>query len=267
MQARKKCVEAARDERLKQMKQNLFSVIKVFAFVMCLSVAAGAQIKTELPLITVSGQAEVLAAPDEVLFTLEVAKLDKELPVAKEQNDASVRQILALARRFNVAPQDVKTDYISVNMKYTTDLIDDDGDSAERRKVKREFVGYEVSKTVIIRFTDVPRFEEFFSAVLQAGVSRVSDVTFRTSQIRKYKDQARTLAIRAAQEKAAALAREIGQTIGKAHSISENGGERSSLSNNISTTIGGDFSSDENSTIAPGMIRVSARVSVSFILQ
>jgi uncharacterized protein YggE len=243
--------------------QNLSSAVFVG---LCLAFAAQAQQQVELPLITVSGQAEVRAAPDEVVFTLEVEKIDKVLSVAKEQNDESVRQILALARRFQVAPQDVKTDYISVGMKYSTDLLDDD-DSARRAKVKREFVGYEVSKTVIIRFTEIARFEEFFSAVLQAGVSRVSDVSFRTSQIRKYKDQARILAIRAAQEKATALAREIGQSIGKAHSISEGGEGRGAAMNNYSTVVSGNFSSDENSTIAPGMIRVTAQVSVSFILQ
>jgi hypothetical protein len=37
--------------------------------------------------------------------------------------------------------------------------------------------------------------------------------------------------------------------------------------NNYSTVVSGDFSSDENATIALGMIRVTAQVSVSFILQ
>jgi len=252
---------------MNQMNRNLFSTIGATAFVLCLSAAAPAQLKGELPLVTVSGQAEVLVVPDEVVFTLEVEKMDKTLSMAKEQNDESIRQILALARRFKVAPQDVKTDYISVEMKYSTDIIEDDDDSDEKRKVKREFVGYAVSKTVILRFTDIPHFEEFFSAVLQAGISRVRDISFRTSQIRKFKDQARTLAIRAAREKAAALAREIGQTIGKAHSVSEEGEGRSSAMSNSTSMVSGRFSEDESSTIAPGTIRVTAQVSVSFILQ
>lgn len=249
---------------MNRMNRKLFTGIGSALFVACLTVAAHGQLKTDPALITVSGQAEVLVVPDEVVFTLEVVKMDKDLSVAKEQNDESIRQILALARRFAVAPQDVKTDYISVEMKYTTGSDNDDSDA----KVKREFAGYEVSKTVILRFTNIARFEEFFSAVLQVGVSRVRDVSFRTSQIRRHKDQARTLAIRAAHEKATALAREIGQTIGKAHSISEEGEGRSAASNNFSIGAGGGrFSDDENSTIAPGTIRVTAQVSVSFLLQ
>jgi uncharacterized protein YggE len=217
------------------------------------------------PLITVSGQAELSVVPDEVVFTLGVEKTDKDLAVAKAQNDASVRQILALARRFDVAAGDVKTDYISVTMRYSTDLAEE-LDENQQRKVRREFVGYEVSKTVIVRFTNIARFEEFFSEVLKAGVSSVRGVDFRTSQLRKHKDEARALAIRAAKEKAAALAREIGQSIGKAHSISEEGERGSVNSANYSTRIGGSFSEDEGSTIAPGTIKVTARVVVSFVL-
>ena len=227
--------------------------------------SAQAQQVAEPPQITVSGQAEVKAPPDEVVFTLEVEKTDKDLSVAKTQNDESVRNILGLARRFNVPPQEVKTDYISVEMKYSTDLLADD-DDPNARKVKREFIGYAVSKTVIIRFTELPRFEEFFSEVLKAGVSRINSVEFRTSRIRKFKDEARALAIRAAKEKATALTREIGQSIGKAYSIREEGYRTSSASNNYSTVVGGSFSDDENRTIAPGMITVTAQVTVSFIL-
>ena len=228
--------------------------------------AARAQQAPEPPLITVTGQAEVQVAPDEVIFGLQVENTEKELNAARERTDERVRAILALARRFQIAPQDVKTDYISVEMKYSTDLLDDaDGGDGERR-VKREFIGYAVSKTVTMRSTDIPRFEELFSEVLRLGVSSVNRVEFRTTQMRRHKDQARALAIRAAREKALALTREIGQTIGKAHTIREEGDGRAAASSNYSTVVGGSFSADEGSAIAPGMIRVSAQVTVSFIL-
>lgn len=232
------------------------------------ALTAQAQPKVEPPLITVTGQAEVRVPPDEVNFNLEVTKLNRELTEAQRQTDDSVREILALARRFDVTQQDVKTDYISVEMKYTTDLVDDDdSDNDKSKRVKREFLGYEVSKTVIVRFKELPRFEKFFAEVLKAGVSKINSVEFRASQIRKHKDQARALAIRAAREKAVALTAEIGQTIGKAHSIQEEGfGRGSSASNNFSTVVAGSFSSEEDSAFAPGLITVTARVTVSFVL-
>jgi uncharacterized protein YggE len=240
--------------------------------VIMLSLVSGttfARAQQSSPLITVTGQAEVRVTPDEVVFNLEVTKLDKDITVAQQQTDESVRQIIALAHRYNVPAQDVKTDYISVNISYSTDLVDDDEDNSavKTKKVKREFLGYTVSKTVIVRFTDLNHYEQFFSEMLKTGVSKVESVEFRSTQIRKYKDQARALAIKAAREKAVALTAEIGQTIGKAYSIQEEGYSRpGALANNYSTAISGSFSNNETSAFAPGTISVTAQVTVSFIL-
>jgi uncharacterized protein len=228
-----------------------------------LPAAAAGQQRESPPLITVTGQAELRVPPDEVVFDLDVVRLDKDINVAREQADESVRQILALARRYDVTPENVKTDYIAVGMKYNTDLVEDDDDV---KKVKREFVGYEVSKSVKVRFTNLARFEGFFSEVLKAGVSKVESVTFYTSQLRKYKDQARASAIRAAREKAVALSAEIGQTIGKAYKIEEEGPSRDSSRSNSIGYIAGSYSDDEPSSFAPGTITVTANVTVSFIL-
>jgi uncharacterized protein YggE len=230
------------------------------------STAAAQQQQPELPLITVTGQAEVKAPPDEVVFTLSVVKVNKDLLVAKEENDRSVRSIMELTRRYNVAQQDVQTDYIAVTPRYR---------EARRRgavvgeeEAERIFEGYEVSKTVVVRLRDIKRFESLLSDILKAGVDRVRDIDFRTSEIRKYRDDARAMAIRAAREKALALTKEIGQTIGKAHTIREEGYSygNSNISANSTNVISGSYSSEENSTIAPGMITVSARVTVSFLL-
>jgi uncharacterized protein YggE len=160
------------------------SLPRALLLVALLAGAAAARQDETRPLITVTGQAELRVPPDEVVFDLVVARLDKDLNAAREQADASVRQILELARRYDVSQQNVKTDYITVEMKYSTDLVD--ADDEDEKKVKREFVGYEVKKSVNVRFTNLARFESFFADVLRAGVSKVNSVTFYTSQMRKY---------------------------------------------------------------------------------
>jgi uncharacterized protein YggE len=249
---------------------SLLKTILLFSVMVC-AVSAIAQQPQQLALITVTGQAELRVPPDEVVFNLEISKLDKDLVAAQQQTDESVRQILALARRYKVAPQDVQTEYISVGMRYSTDLIDDDEDSsslsiAARKKVKQEFLGYATSKSVVIRFTDLSNYEQFFADVIKAGVSKVGSVSFGTSQLRKYKDQARTLAIKAAREKAIALTAEIGQSIGKAYSIREEGYSSDSARSNYTGYIATDYNNESNSSFAPGSIPVRAQVTVSFIL-
>ncbi len=230
-----------------------------------------AQDVDKLPTVTVVGTAEVLVPPDEVVFSLDVAKLDKELQTAKRLNDESVGKILELTRRFGVAPQNVKTEYVSVEMKYQSirdakiKVYDEDGDEIG----KQIFRGYQVSKTVIIKITDISRFEEFFTEVLKTGISEVNSVKFETSKSRENKDIARDMAMKAAKEKATALAASIGQNIGKAVRITEqsngNPGDNnvSGLSNRA--TISGNFS-ETVATFAAGAIRVEAQVTVTFLL-
>jgi len=234
-----------------------------FLFILCAGFAAFAQNGIEPPLITVTGQAEVRVPPDEVLFTLEVENVDKDMLVANKRTDDVVKQVLSLARKHNIKPEDVQTSYISVEPKYSTDDLDDEA----RRKTKRVMIGYEVSKTIVIRLREISRFDELLADVLKAGITRLSNLGFRNSQIRQHRDQARVMAIKAAQEKAKLLAREVGQSIGPAYSISEYAGDvgRSNFAQNSTTVISGDLS-DNDSATAPGSISVTAQVTVRFRL-
>lgn len=233
--------------------------------------STSAQETDRLPVITVSGTAEVQIAPDEAVFSLDVTKTNKDLQTAKRLNDESVAKILELARRFSVLPQHVQTTHISVDMKYEsirdakTRIFNDDGDEVG----KRIFRGYEVSNTVTVRLTDMSRFEEFLSEVLQTGLSAVNSVKFETSKLRENKDKAREMAMKAAKEKAVAMAAAIGQTVGRAVKVTEGnlGGQPyanyAANSNSIGTT--GSFS-ESVVTFAPGAIKIEAQVTVSFQL-
>jgi uncharacterized protein len=236
----------------------------LFTALLALSINALGQNATDPPLITVSGQAEVRVAPDEVVFTLSVESVDKDVLAAKKRTDDSVKEVLAIARRNNVKAEDVQTSFISVQPKYNTD----DLDYTARQTVKREFVGYQVSKTIAVILRDISRFDSLLTDVLKAGVTRLSNVEFRDSQIRKHRDQARAMAMKAARDKASLMAREIEQSIGPAYSISEgvnNPYSQANVSQNRSETFAGPGNESE-SAIAPGSISVTAQVTVRFRL-
>lgn len=117
------------------------------------------------------------------------------------------------------------------------------------------------------------------SGVLEAGANYVHNVEFRTTELRKSRDQARTLAVQAAREKATALAGDLDQGLGEPLTITEEQsswrswyghgwGSRSgqSMSQNIVVESGSSTLGAE-ATVAPGQITVDARVSVSFALE
>jgi uncharacterized protein YggE len=234
------------------------NILLVFAIALSAS-SVFAQNSVDRPLITVTGQAEILVVPDEVAFNLRVVTMEKELPAAQAKNDQVVKTLLALARRYEIPPTQVQTGKISLAQRFSDEEV---------TKKPPVFLGYTVTKKVAIILRDVSKAEDLLADIFKSGVTNIEDVEFRTTQLRKYKDRARAMAIKAAQEKASALAREIGQTIGKAYSIQEQGQTYGGLPNN-SNSLGfvSESYSDEESTIALGQISVTARVVVSFELK
>lgn len=221
----------------------------------------------ETRLISVSGDADVRVIPDEVILTLGVETWDKDLEQTKRQNDQRVRQVLALAQTYGIEAQHIQTDHISVEPRY--------GDDYE----KRNFIGFFVRKTIVITLKDISKFEDLLTDALGAGVNYVHGIQFRTTELRKHRDEARALAIKAAREKAIALANELGQDVGEPHRIYEERGTwwssygswwrsrwGSAMAQNVIQEAGGSTVTAEGS-MAPGQITVNAKVTVSFELK
>ena len=216
--------------------------------------------------ISVTGDADVRVAPDEVVITLGIVTFDKELETAKNENDERVSNVLALVDEFDIKPRHIQTDHISINPDYAT-------------YSSGIITGYYVRKTIVITLRDIDKFEDLITSALEEGVNRIHGIQFRTTELRKYKDEARSLAIEAAKEKAIALAGDLGQEVNEPLSISETQtGWRSgygsfwgpywssSIAQNVIQEVGsGSLSSD--GTLAPGQITINAKVSVIFELQ
>ncbi|HSJ55779.1 MAG TPA: SIMPL domain-containing protein [Anaerolineae bacterium] len=217
--------------------------------------------------ITVAGEAEVRVVPDEVILTLGIETWDKDLERAKGQNDAIVARVLALATEHGVPAQHVQTDYVSIEPRYKDGYYE-----------QRDFVGYFVRKNVVVTLRDLAQFEPLLSDALEAGVNYVHGVEFRTTELRAHKDDARALAIEAAREKAVALAGGLDEAVSQPLTIvEEQAGSWSSynawwggmwgggMTQNVIQEVGGaGYLAD--STVAPGQIEVTARVSVTFAL-
>jgi len=226
---------------------------------------ASSQQTSEAPrLITVTGDAEVRVVPDEVILTLGVETWDKNMAKAKRQNDEIVQDVLKLAAESGIAPEHVQTDYVSIEPRWHNGYYE-----------ARDFIGYFVRKTIVITLRDLTKFEDLLTEALSAGVNHVQGIEFRTTELRKHKDEARALAINAAQEKAEALAGELGQSLGQPHAIQEVqsgwwspysswwGHWGGGMAQNVVQEIGGGTLSGEGS-VAPGQISVNAKVTVTF---
>jgi uncharacterized protein YggE len=226
-----------------------------------------AQVAQQPPLISVSGSAEVKVAPDEIHLSVGVETRHENLAEAKRQNDDGVSRALAFLKKSGVPAKDVQTDYISVEPSYN--------DSSRTQPLY-----YIVRKSIEIKLTDITTFENTLTGLLTNGVNQVHGIDFRTTELRKYRDQARAMALRAAREKADALVAELGVKRGKVYTINANDGGGwggyyggywggrggGGMFQNAAQSVGGG-SDSTGDTMSVGQISISASVNVSFLIQ
>ena len=253
------------------MKSMAISSAAIFISVVTLFAAQAAsaepQPRADQRTITVNGDAEIKVEPDEIILTLGIETQDKDLARSKDLNDDIAGKLLAALRGLGIDRKHIQTDYLNIEPVY------------ENYARPENFIGYFVRKTFVVTLKDISKFEDVLSASLDAGVNKVQGIQFRTTALRKHRDEARALAVKAAREKAIALAGELGQKIGEPYSISETGsgwyswygsawwgGRGGGMFQNVSQNAGGGSLGDE-SVIAPGRISVNASVTVVFEMQ
>jgi uncharacterized protein YggE len=231
-------------------------------------------------LISVSGSAEIKVVPDEIDLNVEVETRDKDLQEAKKQNDSHVSDALAFLKNEKLKDTDFKTDYINIQPVYLENNNSYPLSSASPGgALNTKPVYYIVRKSIGIKITDVMKFDEILSGLVASGVNTVQGVEFRTSELRRYRDEARANAVKAAREKAQAMADELGVKLGKANSINENdaGGWNRWWGGNGWNQFGAAMNQNssqeviapgsDTGTLSVGEISVSASVNVSFLIE
>jgi uncharacterized protein YggE len=229
------------------------------------TVTARAQVVTVLPTpptISVSGSAEVRVPPDEVLLTLGIETRHRNIDDAKNMNDQRMAALLRFLKDAGIEPKDVQTDYVAIRAEYQRD----------RPEVTDL---YFVQRNVGLRLRKVADFEKVLTGSLKSGVNQVHGIDFTTTELRKHRDAARQLAIRAAREKANDLAKELEVKVGKVLSISENTwggywnprGYNNMSQNVMQNAIAAEPAGDPESGLSVGQISITATVQVSFQLE
>jgi uncharacterized protein YggE len=111
--------------------------------------------------------------------------------------------------------------------------------------------------------------------VLKNGANQLMGFEYRTSELRKHRDEARKMAIKACREKADALAEELGCKVGAPRTINETsygyygnayrwGGNNYMMQNSMQAAAGG--GGDGGESMPLGQIGVHATLTVSFDL-
>jgi uncharacterized protein YggE len=178
-----------------------------------------------------------------------------------------VYRVIQAIKKQGVAEKDIVTD------RYVIDPIYENYDSLSIK-------GYRIYNMVAITLRDIDQVNEVIIAALGAGANQVVNVEFYLSDLRKYRDRARELAMTAAGEKARDLAEAAGAQAGCVLSISENSwsyfsggwwGRNNNLwTQNTVQNIPSGSGTGDSSEFGPvnlGQISVRAEVSASYALE
>jgi uncharacterized protein len=243
------------------MRRILFTLM----FLACLAWTLPARAADPERTITTTGESTVFVVPDRVVVNFGIETFHADLDAAKAANEKAGTKLMGAILALNIEKKDIATDNLQVEVRWRY---------TDGRYV--DIDGYFVRRGYAVTLKDVKLFEKLVDAALKNGANQLQGVNFSTTELRKYRDQARQMAVKAAKEKAVALAKELDCTIGKPKTITEGtvnsyfGGYRwdrggSVMGQNSVQVVSGP--PDTGEALPLGQISVQASVTTTFELQ
>ena len=222
--------------------------------------------------IQVSGTAVVNVQPNRVLIQLGVQSNGRSPKEVQAANATTISRVKKALQGLGIASRDIATDWYIIQPLY-------------EEYVSIRIKGYRIYNIVAITLREVERANEVIAAAFQAGANQVVNVEYYTSDLRKYRDQARELAMKAAVEKASDLAQAAGAQTDCVLNINENtwsylndsgwswwyrGGNNNLWTQNVvqnAEPASADGQGIEEGPVNPGQISIRAEVHASFSLK
>jgi len=227
------------------------------AAVVCLGccLAQGQEPCAPPKVVKTTGTAEIKVTPDRAVIQVGVERQSATAKAAKTAADSISRKLLAALKVRGIEDKDIQTAYLDLQPT-----------SYYQKQVRINHFTATQSLSVTVR--DLAKLDGVMDAVMSAGANRIDGIQYESSELRKYRDQARDQATKAAKEKAVALAQALGNQVGKTYSIEEVQQWNTSygyggLASNVAMEAP---EKSRGPSTAPGQLTVTASVIVSFDL-
>jgi hypothetical protein len=227
--------------------------LAILAFV-CLALGAlQAQQLFPPKLVKTTGTSEVKVTPDRAVIQVGVERQSATAKGAKAAADSTSRKLLAALKAQGTDDKDIQTAYLDLQPT-----------SYYQKQVRIN--NFTATQSLSITIRDLSKLDSVMDAVMSAGANRIDGIEYQSSELRKYRDQARAEAVKAAKEKAVALAEALGDQIGKTYSIEEVQQSDGYQTFGLAANAYVDRKRSSTPSTAPGQLTVSASVMVSFDL-
>lgn len=196
--------------------------------------------------VSVSGSAQVALKPDIAYVTLGVLSADSDFKKAGAANDTAMAKVLSAVKAQGVEDKDIQTVNYSINPRYSAD--------------GKTITGYEVNNSVRVKVRSLDKLGAVLSDATTAGANSAYGLSFDVEDREAAYNQALTMAIKDAKQRAETLAKSAGTTLGTVLSVSESGGY-------TPYPIFVTWDKAAASPMSPGSLNVTASVNVTYALQ
>lgn len=204
---------------------------------------------------TVEGLGEATGIPDSAQFVVGVNKTATTVEEAQTQVNQAVTKITGALKDLGIAESDIKTTNYSVNPNIDYSLP------------RQTTAGYTVDATMTVTIKDANKANKALDTATANGANIISGVTFTINDEEKTKleDQARTLAIKQAKEKAQKISNQAGIKLGRVINISVNGGTPGPvIYDKMALNAGGGTTPEAPTQLQPGENKVSITVTLFY---
>jgi uncharacterized protein YggE len=202
-------------------------------------------------ILTVSGQGEVRAVPDQAQLSAGVVTEGKTAAAALAANSRAMNAVFAAIRKLGVPEKSIQTSNFEITPQYTSDNNNTDA---------QRIVGYQASNQVTVILDDVSKVGPTLDALVASGANQASSIDFSIRDDKPLLAKAREAAVADAIARAQTYAKAASVALGPILSIQESGAEAPML-----PMMRVRFAGKESSTpVAAGEQDVSANVTITW---
>jgi uncharacterized protein YggE len=212
--------------------------------------------------ITVDGTGDAVTVPDIATFSFSVTETAKTVAEAQTKATDKINASLKAVRDGGVAEKDISTQSYSINPHYEYQGAVCSTYSCPPSK--SILTGYDVSQSISVKVRDLKKAGDLFTSIGTLGVQNIGNLAFSVDEPETVKAEARSKAIANAEAKAKKLSSELGVSLVRIISFSEN--------NNVYPravySMGADLMNQKTASISPeiptGEQKVTDNVTITY---
>lgn len=218
--------------------------------------AAGPAAETPPPAVTVTGNADVAAAPDRARLSLGAVVETRQAADAQKQLSQTIQRVLGEIKALGVPEEKIRTTGLTLIPVYSQPKPRTDPEPEAPR-----IVGYRATNSLTIQMDDLGRVGAVIDAGIAAGANQLSGLSFELKNDLPPRQQALRLAAQEARVKAETIAAALNLQLGEVLEVREDGAQ-------TSYPVERRFAAPASAgtPIQPGQVQVSAAVTIRFRL-